>query len=197
VRAGQCRSVTLGGHIFLNLPIYERGGQTIKDLHVAYTDSFEHTVGFATFRDIVNYSQREVRLNVVCQLTISDSDMLERIYKGMLAKLAQMPYTSSAATARIKVEIKDLHTQWKEMYLFLAYEYSFNHLQLNPPDRIHCCTYAAGGTCHHVRAGAVCKNVMIAFHSSKLEYYRYSDHARKKWVGMTTQQTKSFPWCHC
>ena len=120
MRAGQCRSVTLGGHVFLNLPIYERGGQTINDLHVAYTDSFEQTVGFATFRDIVRLLTKRGEAKCGLSTYYIRFRYVGKLFEGMLAKLAHMPYTSSAATARIKVEIKDLHAQWKEMYLFLA-----------------------------------------------------------------------------
>jgi hypothetical protein len=40
-------------------------------------------------------------------------------FEEMLAKLAQLPCASSAATAQIGVENKDLYAQWKAMYLFL------------------------------------------------------------------------------
>ena len=45
VRLGQCRSVILGGRVFRNLPIYDRGGQNVRTSHAAYATLFKTAIG--------------------------------------------------------------------------------------------------------------------------------------------------------
>eukprot|EP00957_Ditylum_brightwellii_P167385 12743154-Ditylum_brightwellii.AAC.1 len=67
----------------------------------------------------------------------------------MLRRLAEMPYISSGVALSIKLKLQNLLSTWKDMYLFLSFEYSFKHLELSCRDLAHCSTYALGGTCQH------------------------------------------------
>ena len=56
LRAGCLRNITIAGHKFKNIPVYERGGKYIQIVFKEYQDSIredEGSIVFATFRDIV------------------------------------------------------------------------------------------------------------------------------------------------
>ena len=56
LKAGCLRNVTIVGHKFENIPVYERGGKCIHSLFKEYQDALpedEDSIGFSTFHDIV------------------------------------------------------------------------------------------------------------------------------------------------
>eukprot|EP00957_Ditylum_brightwellii_P169905 12932482-Ditylum_brightwellii.AAC.1 len=55
VKPGQCHNMQLDGRIFCNLPVFERGGQTVKVLRHTYVQAFplNSTMGITTFRNLI------------------------------------------------------------------------------------------------------------------------------------------------
>ena len=56
MKAGRLRSITIYGHNFNALPVYERGGNSIEGMFKTYNDALpegEYPVGEPSFNDIV------------------------------------------------------------------------------------------------------------------------------------------------
>ena len=57
LKAGHLRNVTIAGHKFKNIPVYECGGKFIQSLFKEYQDALpedEGSIGFPAFSYIVN-----------------------------------------------------------------------------------------------------------------------------------------------
>ena len=163
VKPGLSRNIKLGGHLFRNLPIYDRGGQATKDLYAAYKRSFDDTLGLPTFRDLVKLLTKRGETKAGLSTYYIRFRYVGRVFECMLGRLAEMPYTSSDVALSMKSKLSNLLSKWKEMYLFLSYEYSFKHLQLNSVDKAHCATYAMGGICQHQHRDVVCQKCNSCF----------------------------------
>ena len=153
-----CWSVRLlCGHLFSNLPVYERGEQTETDLYKAYTDTFECTLGFPTFKYLIKLLTKGDRTKYGQSSYFIRFRYMGQLFKEMLDKLSQMESIASCnISLELKTKTKSLKNKLKAMYFFLSYDYSLNHLEFNSNDKMHCCTYAVGGNCNHEHADNIC-----------------------------------------
>ena len=75
----------MGGHIFHNLLINDRGSQAVKHLHAAYTRSFDDTIGLPTFCDIVQLikkarGDKSRFVDILCLIYICRNEYLKRCW---------------------------------------------------------------------------------------------------------------------
>ena len=140
---------------YFNLPIYYRGGQSVNALYISYAKSFKIIIRLNEFQNAVkSLTKRGESKGGLSTYYIIIRNLI--IFEEMLQRLPKMPYNSHDKSTLIKWKFKGLNSLWKEMYLFLSYEYSFNHLQQHLYVIISYATYEAGGECSHKHWSTVC-----------------------------------------
>eukprot|EP00957_Ditylum_brightwellii_P208975 15359731-Ditylum_brightwellii.AAC.1 len=104
-KQGQCCNVRLDGHIFHNLPVFERGGQTVKGLHHAYVQSFHpnNTMCITTFKDLVRMltkcgeakcglSTHYIRFRNACSLFKAIDQIKQHVAQNLTSSLIVMDH---------------------------------------------------------------------------------------------------------
>jgi hypothetical protein len=74
IRPGSTRTVSLGGHDFVNMPVYQRGGMAVERMHSAYKESCggedSDYLGKQTFLELTQMIQSGVSVKLDYQRTM-------------------------------------------------------------------------------------------------------------------------------
>ena len=66
------------------------------------------------------------------------------VFTQMMKRVSCFAYVDSDEQRAVKTEADSLIEEWKNIQMFLMWEYSNRHLKIEDCDRAHCCTYALG-----------------------------------------------------
>ena len=131
LKAGRLCNVTISGHKFKNLPVYERGGKGLQSLFKEYQDSLPEgacSVGFNNVHDIV-------KLLTMCgesKYGLSTYYIKFRhgnnIFDDMIYRIVQMYLNGSSSIEIIGFRITQ-KKEWQNHYNILTWEYGKHQLK--------------------------------------------------------------------
>ena len=93
-----------------DLPIYERGGKYIDDLHKNYIDSVsnENALGYKTFQDIVKLLTKRGEAKAGLSAHFIRFQYIGRVFEDMLSRLCEFQYLSTKFGNQVKGKVKKL-----------------------------------------------------------------------------------------
>lgn len=151
LKAGVVRDVKYDGYLFKDMPVYERGGKSIRALNKSYNDTFDKDkrVGQHLFFDLMKFMTRRGESKAglstyYIQLRYSGS-----VFIRMVKRVVEFEFTNADEKKEVKERSSNLLKEWEEVQMFVMWEYTNRHLKESSSDPAHCYTYALGGKCTH------------------------------------------------
>lgn len=150
LKPGYTRDVTVGGHTFNSIPVYERGGSTSEELFKAYKESVDTDllVGEPTFRDMLKLLSKRGEMKAGLSTYYIRMRDFGKNFCLMMNRILEIE--NLRAQESVTLRIAELLEQWNDIRQFILWEYSNNHIQISSEDSIRCSAFALGGTCSHV-----------------------------------------------
>lgn len=144
LKAGVVRDVKFDGYLFKNLPVYERGGRSIKALKKSYDDSFdkEDRVGWHTFLSLIQLLTRRGESKAGLSTYYIQLRYSASVFVRMMKRIMDFEYTTTEQKNEVKEKCTNLVKDWEEIQMYIMWEYTDSHLEISSQDRAHCCTYA-------------------------------------------------------
>lgn len=145
VLLGRVRNVRLITHVFKNVPIFERGGQSIKELieiyHAAVLES--KWLNHRLFNSIMNLLTK--RGEARCGLSSQYIDL--NYHGGVVRQTLQI--LSLLLNDELKEPCNNLLEHWKDLTIFVRYQFGKSHDQNESLCAPHCSLQALGKPCDH------------------------------------------------
>ena len=176
VRPGAIRSISFDGYKFNGLPVYTRGGVSVKNLHEIYCKSLggQNTLGNKTFRaytkllttrgvEKTGLSTYYVRLKYVSSVYLS---MLERLQAiTVISERPGLFFGDNPMEWTIKNDCCLLTEKWNDTMQFLSFQFSEANLKIdNTYCSVLCCRFGVNATptCNHIHETRQCKESISA-----------------------------------
>ena len=159
VKPGVARDISIAGHVFKSMPVYERGGKSIESLNETYNSlqEKEDRVGRDTFTDIVKLLTKRGETKAGLSTYYIQLRYNSQVFTNMLKRIKELPFTNPYAKTLVEEDIDNILHQWDSIQHFLMWEYSHRHLKIQDKDITHCCTYALGVACTHSHSNRSCR----------------------------------------
>ena len=163
VKPGVVRDVTIAGHTFESLPVYERGGKSIESLNEAYSTVYrkEERVDIHLFVDIVKLITKRGEAKVGLSTYYINFRYCSSVFVKIMKRILEFEFSDNEVFKNIRRKVKHLQEEWERIQLFVMWEYANCHLEQRSNDICHCCCYALCGRCGHVHrphSSATCEN---------------------------------------
>jgi hypothetical protein len=169
-KPGRMRNVTIAGHTFTNLPVYERGGLSFESMFEAYKAAFEdwERLGSDTFQDIVKLLTSRGESKAGLSTYYVKFRHLRDVFFAMLKRIPALQLDADRRPESLSPDgiaswCKTLMKEWQSYYDFLTWKYAKHHLKQADKDRFHCCTWALGGGCDHEHQADGCSQCSGCF----------------------------------
>lgn len=165
VKPGVCRDVKIGGHLFSNMPVYERGGKSVESIYGAYQNVYPDTfrVGVHTFSDLVKLLTKRGESKAGISTYYIQFRYCGKIFSEMVTRILDFPFSCVQDAANIKTELQMCLHKWSELEQFLMWEFSNAHIKLGDDDASHCASFALGGVCTHIHRTITCDKCSSCF----------------------------------
>ena len=118
VKPGVVRDVNIVGNIFRNLPVYERGGKSIKSLTEAYNNSFiaSERVGKHTFSLLLNLLTKRGESKAGLSTYYINLRYCSRVFSNMMKRLNYfVDDIAQNDSSTLKNDVTSIHDEWKRM----------------------------------------------------------------------------------
>ena len=166
LKPGASNKCTFDGYKFENLPIFERGGQSIEELNKTYNKVYpikEERVGEKLFRDIANLLSKRGESKARLSTYYIQFKHYVKVFTNMINRTTHFKYSTPETNKQVKLEAQKLLQEWKSIQAFVMWEYAACHLKVSDIDSCHCCTHALGGTCDHSHNLQSCSKCLECF----------------------------------
>lgn len=178
LKAGVTRDVKFDGHLFKDMPVYERGGKSIRSLNDSYNASFDkdHRVGRDTFFHIAKFLTKRGESKAGLSTYYIQLRYSGNIFTRMMTRLLDFEYRNIQGKREVTEQCKSLLKEWKDVQMFVMWEYTNRHLKMSSSDPAHCCTYTLGGICthkHNTRSCAKCNSCLDFFYKKVKGFLDY------------------------
>ena len=170
---GDTRTVTLAGSIFKNLPVYCRGGQSLKDIWVHYKAVMDEDgiVGEKTFYELRLLSTKGKMKDSLSTFYIALRH-LDHTFDEMMDRLGSIDLLKDMAGVEefrkdptkqqtVADDCKELKRRWKELSTFLSFEYGRDHPEKESSVACHCARHALS---NDSRQGSRCSDCAMHEH---------------------------------
>lgn len=94
----------------------------------------------------------------------------------MMTCLLDFEYRNIQGKREVTEQCTSLLKEWKDIQMFVMWEYTDRHLKMSSLDPAHCCTYALGGICthkHNTRSCAKCNSCLDFFNKKVKGFLDY------------------------
>lgn len=152
VRPGIVRNVRMGSAVFENVPIYERGGLSLKNVFDKYCTIVEEErrVGTNMFYAIVKVLTKKGETRCGMSSYYVDLRHHSIIIDRMLLRIGEL-FPDKQAECRI------LQERWNCTKSFIRFDYTSKHVVDSSDVFAHCLHYALGVPCNHVHTTSPCE----------------------------------------
>jgi hypothetical protein len=143
-RPAQMRNKRIKDYLFKNVPVFDRGGLSIKCLFSIYK---QHTynqerVGFPTFNNIIHLLTSKGETKAGLSTYYVDFRHYNQIVNSMLTRLEKLELEQQ--------KINDLKNRWNYLFIFCKFDYCKEHLCEDSNHISHCMTCALGEDCNKI-----------------------------------------------
>lgn len=153
---GDTRTVTLAGTVFKNLPVYNRGGQSLADIWMKYKSVVveeKDRVGEKTFYEIIHLLSTKGQMKDCLSTFYIALRHLDKVFADMMDRIATIDalkdmagveeFRKDAAKEQtVADDCKELKKRWKVQSNFLSYEYGREHPKSESNEACHCARHA-------------------------------------------------------
>ena len=140
VKPGVIRDVNMFGEQFKSLPVYERGGISVKDLFGTYkeccvdNETNKQHVGYYTFCSIVKLMTKRGESKAGLSTYYISLRYGTSIFDKMMDRVSELTSGDMEISNATSKKLKD---EWFDIHLFIISEYSSKHLKISDKDPCH------------------------------------------------------------
>jgi hypothetical protein len=129
VKPGVMRNIKVAGHIFRNMPVYERGGTSVQSLFEGYCAVYDtqSRVGRDTFSELLHLLSKRGETKAGLSTYSINLRYAISIFKLMLDKIGTFDYADNTKKLEAKARIKELKDEWDSIFKFILWEYANVH----------------------------------------------------------------------
>lgn len=194
LKPGITRDVSIAGHKFLNMPVYERGGQNLKKMFRTYKEVFaEDTVkliGRDLFCDVAKLLTKRGEAKAGLSTYYINFRYRSQIFNKMLNRLMKNEY-EEPAREEIKAKLKQIAKEWTEIGEYLQWEYGNKHITNISTDKCHCTFFALGGPVREGYDAMVCSRCSRCFNFFTVQLEKVLSLAKKHSNGSSSLSDSS------
>ena len=152
---GDTRTVTLAGNVFKNLPVYDRGGKSLKDIwdHYKAVVPDDQRVGEKTFYEIINLLSTKGKMKDSLSTYYIALRYLDKTFDEMMDRLGSIDILKDVPGVEefrkdptkqqsVADDCRELKIRWKSLSTFLSYEYGRDHPSKESNVACHCARHA-------------------------------------------------------
>lgn len=142
MKPGLSRDVVIAGHKFLNMPVYERGGKSVRTLFETYHTSFEANIriGRHLFSDITKLLTKRGQAKAGLSTYFTYFRFCGEIFAQMLHRISELNVPESLKED-VESRFEAISNEWSDIESFVQWEYANRHLEMTSVDMCHCCTF--------------------------------------------------------
>ena len=133
------RNVSMFGHTFEGMPVYERGETTVRDAYKGYTTNREEPIGYKLFASIL----------YILTLPGESKTGLSSYFVEFLHVRNVISEMITTIESDEPEDAAKLVQKWKEAVQFLKRAFSHDHMQFSSECVFHCAENALGHKCTH------------------------------------------------
>lgn len=148
LKPGVARDVSIAGHRFVNMPVYERGGLPLKRLYATYKEAFKDEdvalIGRDLFFDVAKLLTKRGEAKAGLSTYYINFRYRSQVFVKMLQRMLSAAYPEDVK-AEIVTKVNQLVTEWSRIGDFVQWEYGSKHITMDSADKSHCSFFGLGG----------------------------------------------------
>ena len=155
LRPGATHSVKVDGHVFSNLPVYDRGGKNMEVLFADYKNAItepDDRIGLKTYSTLLKMLTKRGEVKTSLSAYYFRFEYAKKVFMKMMDRLVEI-MDEVAVIPLSNDRAKEFKDKFELLSQFLSYGYLKDHIEIESSVEEHCCRHAVNKRTDRGRCG--------------------------------------------